>query len=1251
MESFGKILWKGLMKMADNWTIDQRKAIETEGCNVLVSAAAGSGKTAVLVERIIQKITAPEKNIDIDRLVVVTFTKAAAAEMKQRIRESIDKLLEQQEGINERLQKQLTLLNNAQITTIDSFCLNIVRNYFADIDIDPGFRTADEGEIKLLENDVMEEMLEDYYAMEDSAFFDFVDAYGNGKDDSAIEDIIHRLYQFARSYPWPDEWFDACLDIYQIENVEDMEQNPAILYLEDYLRRRFDDYDHKYSDLEQICTAAQGPEMYLAAVQSDHAAIHMLQKAETFGEMGRLIRLVSFDTLGRSKSKDIAEEKKEYVKAVRNEYKAFIGKLQKGGIFAKAPEHMIQDVKDNAVAVEMMVTLAREFSKRMQEQKRERNIIDFNDMEHLALDILVKRENGNSVYTESSDALSSFYEEILIDEYQDSNLLQEVILTAVSKGKVNPEHNNIYMVGDVKQSIYKFRLACPQLFIEKYNRYGQEAGPCVKIELQTNFRSRENVLESANDVFRRAMNPEFCGIEYDDKAKLNPGLAYPKSDDKDFGKEDSTKILLIDKTVAEGEEQTDRTDKELEAEAVAEEIIRLHDTLRNEQEQVVFDKNVSGGYRKIRYSDIVVLTRTVTGWADTFVNVLMNHGIPAYSDASEGYFNVREIRLILNYLTVIDNPLQDIPMAAVMLSFFGRFDADELTQIRMIDSKVTLYEAMVKLTGEQTLLKKEELTHNDGQIDDVISQKVECFLKKLDQFRRKSEIMAIYDLLWEVLYDTGYYNYTGTMPAGKRRQANLDILLTKAAAFEKTSYNGLFNFLRYLEKMQKFDVDFGEASMLGENEDIVRVMSIHKSKGLEFPVVIIAGMNKKMNQREAFGEVVIDQDLGVGTNVVRLDKRIKNPTFVKAAISRKLINDSISEELRVLYVAMTRAREKLIMTGTVKDADKQLQQWTQKSMELMQAGACSYSDVAGYVTYFDMVMPIACLPKEYNKGSFSIETIQMVAGETEQNETKANKIDEPEQVISEADEKATSSVNIEPQDKLVNVQPYRYALASAKKAKITVSELKKMQHDVDMDENAMYPAGFFPTEQEVEQVIPDFISGSKEKLAGNERGTAYHRVMECLNYSLTDSLENINSCIGNMVVEEKLTKNQADSVESEDIYQFCSSPIGQRVKAAWLTGQLKREQPFVFLDQQLQEEEKQLIQGVIDLYIQENNELIIVDYKTDRVAKGMAGEKELIRRYALQLDYYAKALQQMTQMKVKEKIIYSFALGKEISLP
>lgn len=1199
--------------MANQWTKSQQMAIKLKDSNILVSAAAGSGKTAVLVERIIRKITDADNPVSIDRLVVVTFTKAAAAEMKHRIRLELDQLIEDNPG-DQNLIRQQILINNAKITTIDSFCLDIVRNYFTETDIDPGFRTADEGEIRLLENDVMNQMLEEYYGAQDTAFTALVDAYATGRDDGKLVEMILKIYRFARSYPWEDVWYDNSLKMYDTAD-EDIDNNICVRFMWDNFRKVLGEYRERYEEYLAICESPDGPKPYAENIQQDISLIDMLLAADTFERFVKLVKESSFNRLNRC-VKPENEEKKAYVAEGRDAFKAYVEKTIKKCV-PSSVDGMKRDIAINRPAVEMLVTLARDFSRRMQEEKRTRNIIDFNDMEHLALDILVKYGEDGLSYTAAADALSDYYEEILIDEYQDSNMLQEQILTAVSKTRRAECHNNIYMVGDVKQSIYRFRMACPELFIEKSDSYeaateGKEAVEAdslktyVKIQLQNNFRSRDNILNSTNRVFERIMTREYGGIAYDSDAALYHGAEYAECPEyvidgdrqlvaSDFGKECTSEVHLFEK------DGTDLSSAEAEACLIGDIIRDLMDT-SDGSVRVVADKSAANGYRPLRYSDIVIISRTIKDFAQVIVNSLMNQGIPAYTENSKGFFAVHEIQLVLSFLTVIDNPLNDIPMAAVMMSYFGRMTSRDVAVLRNVDKKAKLYD----------LLKASQ------------DEKAVALCSLIEVYRDKSDAMSVYDLLWDVLYGTGFYDYVGTMPSGERRQANLDILLQKASDYEKTSYRGLFNFLRYVERLQTYDVELGEASVLTEKDNIVRVMSIHKSKGLEFPVVIIAGMGKRMDHKDSYGSVITHQTYGIGTDVVRLDNRTKSPTVIKNAIAMAVKEEDTSEFMRVLYVAMTRAREKLIMTGQVASLESAHKKWDQLSKELESKPAYSYSQIDGCTSFLDMVVPVALL-SESNDGDNTFAVY-----EHEQIEVPDFKTEENAETVY----RQHTEIPEYPHDSEQNI-----------KSKVTVSELKKLLSDGDFEENDML-------EESVRHAVNEEGNDAKEQgLFGSERGSAYHRVMECLNYSMlnedgVDVQLEVDKMLEQLLTDRRITKEQHDCINAADIVAFISAPVGKRALKAYNGGTLRREQPFVYIDDAIPQ---QLVQGVIDMYFIEDGKLVVVDYKTDRVPR-KGGEEILIERYSVQLDYYARALSQILDMPVAEKIIYSFALGREISL-
>ena len=1084
--------------MERKWTPAQKSAIDTRDCNVLVSAAAGSGKTAVLVERIISMITAPDKNIDIDRLVVVTFTKAAAAQMKDKIRKALDSMLDENPG-DVNLLRQITLLNNAQITTIDSFCLWIIRNHFPEVNLDPGFRIMDEGEKKLIENDVLEDVLEEFYAEADEEFFNLVDAFGMGRDDSGLVSIIDKIYRFSRSNPWIDEWFDECMLVYDDETYD----NPAIKELYDSIKNALLDYRDKYNRLVDICSEPAGPAAYTGALQSDLLGINEMINSQDFGELGRRIRIFSFEALSRKKDAGADPDIKEYVKGQRKLFKDYIGRLN-DKIFLKDDDGIFEDMQGAGIQIRTLLKVAKVYAKRVSEVKREKGIIDFNDMEHLALSILVKKEDGKLVYTETADKLADRFEEILIDEYQDSNQLQEVILNAVSKTRLLGVNNNIYMVGDVKQSIYKFRLACPELFIEKYDTYG-ETGDNVRIELQKNFRSRENVLECANDVFSHIMNKNFSGIGYDESVRLNAGFPYPEYSDSNYGDEvnKSTDVILIS---SENEEEA--TTREIEADRLAKLIEGIVSSGVNVYDA---DENV---YRPAEYRDIVILTRSVTGWADTFADALMDRGIPAYTDSSTGYFSGREIQGSLSRVTIVDNPVQEISLAAAMMSYFGGFTAAELGMVRKlgreyVDKNVhnNLYEHLkaVAVLGEAGKVQEPDVKQLSG--------KCALFLAKLTEYRDKSSVESLYDLCWEMIYDSGYYDYVGTMPAGAQRQANLNVLLERAAGYGKSSYSGLFNFLRYIERLKKFDEDFAEGAASLDNENLVRIMSIHKSKGLEFPIVILAGAHKSINFMDATAPVLVDQNLGIAVDYVDLERRTKTPTIIKGAMARRIVRESISEEERLLYVAMTRAREKLIITGVVKDADKTLEKYRGSAKQLEADGMLSFADSENIKNYLDMIMPVCLMDSDKLKGSFKVmvdagEDSLADADESGELAGVANVVG-----IGELADEIKEAVSYPLLDELPEYVP---ADNAAGRMKLTVSQLKAMQADDDSEENAYMDesvkAALKKEEcDETNSIIPKFISGEEVQLAANERGSTYHRVMECLDYSVSVNLDGVKA--------------------------------------------------------------------------------------------------------------------------------------------
>ena len=1233
--------------MGVKWTEEQQKVISLRDRNILVSAAAGSGKTAVLVERILSKITDPEAPVDIDRLLIMTFTRAAAGEMKERISSAIESALYENPD-NEHLQRQSTLLHTAQITTIDGFCAYIIRNYFHLIGLDPGYRTADEGELKLLREDVTGKLLEDYYSEKQEKYEKFVECFASGKDDEALGGMIQKLYEMAMSNPFPEEWLDACLDDYKIETTEELRETKCIKLLWKAAVDELETAEHLAREARKLCDAPDGPNLYGEALDSDLLFIRKLKKTaeeSDYNVLAQLLEKPSFARLSGKKMPEADEQKKQRIKELREEEKEILRELGQK-YFQGTEEEILDMLKCSREPLEMLVELTRQFAERFSKAKREKNILDFTDMEHFALKILMKKEDGQIQMSQAAIELSEKYEEVLVDEYQDSNLVQELLTTAVS-GWVN-QRKNIFMVGDVKQSIYRFRLARPELFMEKYKSYSVEDGEEQRIDLHKNFRSRAQVLESVNFIFRQIMGEDLGGIAYDEDAALYPGADFPAGGSREFVK---TEVLLVEKDGAELEEEAgDQNAQELEALAIAQ---RIQGMVGREE---IVDKK-TGKYRPVEYGDIVILLRSAYGWSETFREVLASQGIPVYCTSRTGYFSALEIITVLNYLKVCDNPLQDIPLTGVLRSPMVGCTSQELAQIRVLYPQGLLWDSV-----EQYVKSREE---GYDAAEKPLMEKLQRFLELLEKVRNMATYTPVHQLILFILKETGYGNYARALPGGEQRYANLSMLVEKAMAYEKTSYRGLFNFVRYIEQLQAYEVDYGEVNLAGAGSTAVEIMTIHKSKGLEFPVVFAAGMGKQFNFQDLNARLLIHPELGLGTDAILPEKRIIASSLNKQMIRRELLKESLGEELRVLYVAMTRAKEKLILTGAVGKLDKRIPSlagFLEEEGQVLPLGVRLKAR-----NYWDFVLPALArhrsmtelfgeygvpmhrvegfydAPADFNIRKITLrqmteEEILLQTGNQMQEEILKNW--NPEQIYD-------AKVREEIEERFSYVYPFRYLEDIP--VKVSVSELKKRGWQ-DNEVLQMVPED---TETEAEMPVPGFMKASGEEYRGAARGTAYHRVMECLDYLQVETDGQLKKQLERLVESQKLSEQERDCIRILDIRRFVDSGLGQRMKNAAVQRRLYREQPFVIqrsaamLDD-LWQGETVLVQGIIDAYFVEDGEIVLVDYKTDRVRRGQ--EQKLIDLYHVQLEDYAQALERMTGKKVKEKIIYSFTLQKEIVL-
>ncbi len=1229
------------------WTEDQMKVIETRNRNLLVSAAAGSGKTAVLVERILRLISRKEDPVDVDRLLVMTFTKAAAAEMRERIALAIEKRLEE-EPDNEHLQVQAALVSHAQITTIDSFCLSLIRDHFNLLDIDPSFRIGDEGELTLMRADVMEKLLEEYYGKDDEAFEKFVDTYASGKSDDGIEDYIMQVYRFAQSNPFPGSWIENCRDELKLAEAGDFMETGWAVYMMRDVEMQLREMAEQYEMIMEICRQPDGPEAYIPVLAEEYAMLGRLSGTKTYEELFDGLQTVGFGRLPAVRGKDTDPVKKEQVSECRNRIKKQIRDLCKtyGQV---SPEEVIGDMLGTKDVILKLLELAEEFSARYQEAKKDRNLVDFNDLEHYALDILVKQENGQLQFTETAEEIGSQYEEILVDEYQDSNYVQEMLIQSLSGERFG--RPNVFMVGDVKQSIYRFRLARPELFMEKYDSYTTKESLNQKIELRQNFRSREQVLDSVNALFYQIMTRKLGNVEYTRDTALYPGADFPESPDA------SAELLLIDTgkdaANASDEETADYTARELEAKMTAVRIRQLTDL---ETGFKIWDRE-KGEFRAAGYGDIVILLRSVAGWSEVFVQVLTREGIPAFAETGTGYFDTIEVETVLAMLAVIDNPMQDIPLAAVLKSPIAGLTDEELAWMMALGGHSAgpcqdrgIYKAFTKILNDS-----EEGAVPDGAL--ALAGKLRRFADLLAELRKQAAYLPIHQLIYQVFCRTGYYDYASAMPAGEVRRANLDMLMEKAAVYEKTSYKGLFQFIRYINLLKKYDTDFGEASASNGRGGMVRIMSIHKSKGLEFPVVFLAGLGKQFNKQDVRGKLVIDLDLGIGTDYLNLQDRTRVSTLKKQVLKRKMDMDNLGEELRILYVAMTRAREKLIMTGTDRSLGKKLEKWQNNQPSDQSSGKIPCTILTTASSYLDWVL----MARPWKDDLYQVKEVSMEELAGEEAVLQVRRLASREGLRSLRDNRVCDEKFRDEMERCFSYE-YPYRADIALHTKMTVSELKNLSQKVD-DYRGLIQAKEAEWQQKATEIQQRDEKEREETLPQNEkkeamrraarRGTAYHRILELLDFTDGRLRSDVERQMDGFLKERRITEETRNLVRPDVIWRLGSSSLGQRMKAAQEKGFLRREQQFVMgipaREMGLADsDELVLIQGIIDGYFQEEDGLVIVDYKTDWIQQG--DEERLAKRYRVQLDYYQKALEQITGCRVKERIIYSLALQKEIAV-
>lgn len=1268
--------------MGVKFTEDQQRVIDLRNCNILVSAAAGSGKTAVLVERIVELVSGSgcdsAQAVDIDRLLIVTFTNAAAAQMRERITKALSDRVEA-EPDNEHIKKQLMLIHNAKIMTIHSFCLYLIKNHFNDIGLDPDFRTADEGEIRLLKQEVLSELLEEQFAQGRQEFTDCVEYFAYDGREKRLEELIERLYTFSGSYPFPEKWLRQHRMDYHVETFEELAKTEWFAGMMQEISALLQECKEQEKAALKVCEEPDGPYFYAVALEQDQELLAGLEQElasvvqtasepeqsvasaemdssvakDAFEALAARVQGISYARMAPKKDDSVSAEKRELVKAMRERVKSLLGTLSEK-YFVSGPKQWLAECRQADAALCELVDLALLFGERLTEKKREKNLLDFEDMEHLALQILLKEEeNGQMVPSDTALEYREQFVEILIDEYQDSNLVQEFLLQSIS-GEDDGRFNR-FMVGDVKQSIYKFRLARPELFLEKFATYQKEDGNCVRVDLKQNFRSRHEVTDCVNDLFLQLMHRELGGVEYDADAALYPAAQFPEADgeaadarEKDvaLGSEEKQGSAVPVSTACEasiarspyepelciaaisGEKGEDP--KELEAKMIAGKIREIVGKLPVRDSE-------SGQLRPARYQDIVILLRTTSGWDETFKKILEENAIPVFVTSKTGYFAATEVQTVLNFLRVLNNPLQEIPLFGVLKSVLFGFGDAQLATLRALDEtgKRCLYDC-VKLAAGEGESGEGSVGYGRGSngADASLREKCCSFLSFLNRYREYAVYLPIHKLMEQFLEETGYLYTVSALPGGVQRRINVEMLLTRAESFEKTSYSGLFHFIRYMEQLEKYDIDYGETGASDENADVVRIMSIHKSKGLEFPVCFVSGLSKRFNRQDSVAPVLMDMDLGLAIDWVDPTARIRHTTLKKNVLARKLNADSMGEELRVLYVALTRAEEKLILTGTCKEDKLPQEDATQ--------GAYGYSALRlqEASSYYDLVLPAwqsvgrrlqICTQEEL----LQAELVRASLGYNSRQKLFEEAGKEPEAAELALCERLQ--------------KPYAHENLAGLFVKTTVSELKKE----GMQEEAAEGLELFP-EEEVVPYLPQFVREQEETVSGTTRGSAYHRLLEIFPFERQETwtAEKIRTVIEEYKADRRLSEEYAAAINVYKIRAFLQTPLAARMAKAARSNRLHREQPFVLglsanrLNTDFPEDETVLIQGIIDVYLEEEDGIVLADYKTDLVKD----PKELILRYRVQLDYYEEALVRLTGKCVKEKLIYSFGLEQEITL-
>ncbi|WP_328803667.1 helicase-exonuclease AddAB subunit AddA [Paenibacillus puerhi] len=1301
-----------------NWTDDQWKAVAVRGTSVLVAAAAGSGKTAVLVERIIRRISDPQEPMDVDRLLVATFTKAAAAEMRHRISDALEKALTADPG-SEHLRRQLALIPRAFITTLHSFCMEVIQKHYQSIGLDPGFRIANETESALLRQELLEELLEERYgeALEGEPFWLLADTFSGDKNDEGLFRLVQRLYDDSRSHPWPEHWLASCVRMF--EERLDTEDHPWLASLRAAVKLELQGMEGLLREAVRLAAGPGGPAPYLANLDDDLAVVgHLLDMSEesSWGLLYNAFQGAAFGKLKPCKGEQVDKTLQEQVKDLRNAAKDKLAQVKEEW-FARSLEEYARELAVMAPLMQALADLVTDFGESYKKAKSDKGLVDFADLEHYCLQILCGADSEPGKPQPSAAALEyrEQFVEVMLDEYQDTNRVQETIVALISR----EEPGNRFMVGDVKQSIYRFRLAEPGLFQEKYKSFRPDGIlPGQRIDLARNFRSRPEVVDGTNYIFRQVMKESVGEIDYDERAELVYGAAYPEAK----GRAQAAELVLIDRsaTADPGEEPTADSEGEpgdaaggIEGmtEAKDLETAQLEGRLLAERIRLMMGADGGGKYqvldkqskemRDVTYRDIVVLLRATQQWAPVLIEELRQQGIPAYAELNTGYFTATEVQVVLSLLKIIDNPYQDIPLAGVLRSPLVGLSEEELAAIRIARRNGSYFDAVrayVRGTGaveepgpSQGAAEPARALYLVGKqsVEDKESSlrsKLERFLAALAAWRMQSLQGPLAELIWEIYRETGYFDFVGGLPGGEQRQANLRALYDRAKQYEATSLRGLFRFLRFVERMQDTGGDLGTARALGEQEDVVRIMTIHKSKGLEFPVVFVAGCGKMFNRRDLTDAFLLHKELGFGPKLLEHGTRVSYPTLPWLAIKQKIRMEMLAEEMRVLYVALTRAKEKLILIASVRGLEKLLGSWARY---VSHSGQTLPDDtLAAAKCYLDWIGPAIMrhpdgetlrqaigLEEELHpsmRQEASRWTIQVFSPDRFAYIAQAA----PALEAVPADPRRSSLLRLEPVDGTERWEQevwgrlsweYGHQEATQVFSKTSVTELKRLsEHERLLELFAEEPAPVFWNEEGLDSGAGETLNGRRQQAGGGyrplivrrprfleqrevnaaERGSVFHALMQQIPLRRLPQQSDIEETLADMVRRELLTEAQQVLVDPQVIVSFFASDLGARLLSAQ---RVYRELPFSFGmpaadvyggENAGLEAETVMLQGVIDCLIDEGDGYVLVDYKTDRL-KGSSPDR-IAERYRLQLELYAKAVEGIWKKPVKSTFVYLF---------